>query len=112
MDNQNDGMLFEERRSFRRIPVNKDVRFFNTNMFYAGKISNLSETGMFIHTRKCFPIGAMLVVIVRNRSELARVLVKIKRTERLHEFCDGIAVELASPSKIYSSLVKDLKTTD
>ena len=111
LNNQNNGMVFEEKRAFKRVPVNIDARFFCTNMFYSGKISNLSETGMFINTRKCFPIGTTMVVIIHDKREVTRVYVKIKRMERSHEDCDGVAVKLVSPSKAYADFVKDLKTT-
>ena len=112
MNDPYDGMSLEERRSFRRIPVNIDARFSYSNMFYAGKISNLSEMGMFINTRQTLPIGTILVVTFRDGDALTRVFVKIKRIENLHKDYEGVAVKLVSPSEDYADLVKDLKTTD
>ena len=112
VNDQNEGMVFEERRSFRRVPVNIDMRFFYSNMYYSGKISNISETGIFINTRQRFLIGTILVLMIRNESEYIRVFVKIKRMKRSHGNFDGIGVKLVSPSKGYSGFVKDLKTTD
>ena len=111
MKNQNDGLLFQERRAFRRVPVNIDARFTYSNMFYAGMIANLSETGMFINTRQSLPIGTHIVVMIRDGSELTKVFVEIQRVENSHKYSDGIGVKLVSPSKDYLGLVKDLKTT-
>ena len=55
-------MIFEEKRAFKRVPVNIDARFFCTNMFYSGKISNLSETGMFIITEQPALTGTELSI--------------------------------------------------
>ena len=111
MNDPYDGKSFKERRLFRRIPVNIDVSFSYSNMFYSGIITNLSETGMFINTRQSLPIGTILVVIIRRESELTKVFVKVKRMERSHNDYEGIAVKLISPSEVYSGLVKDFKTT-
>ena len=105
-------MAFEERRAFRRSSVKIDARLFTSNMFYSGKISNISETGMFINTRQCFEIGTILVIIIRNGKELERVFAKVQRVKRAHEDCDGLGVKIVSPSKGYSDFVRDLKATN
>jgi Tfp pilus assembly protein PilZ len=112
LDKQNEGMVFEEKRSYRRVPVNLDANFFCSNMFYSGEITNLSETGMFINTRHCLPVGTILVVSIHNKNKFSRVFVKIQRIKRENMNSDGVGVELMKPSRDYEDLVIDLKTTN
>ncbi len=106
-------MVFTERRSFKRkrITANIDARFFYGNMFYSGTVLNLSEKGMFINTRRCLPFEPMFVVIIRIENELLNVIAKVKRITKLNTDCDGMGVELLSPSNGYLELIKRLKIT-
>jgi hypothetical protein len=100
---------FVERRAFERIPASVGVRFFYGNMFYSGTISNLSENGMFISTRRYIPTKTMFVVVIRAGNELLKVLAKANRVIKTNGSRDGIGVEILEPSTEYLEFVNKLK---
>ncbi len=96
---------YMEKRAFERIPVGEQVRIFYRNKIYSGTVLNLSETGMFVGTRECFPLDA----IIRIENELLNVLVRVKRLTEMNGYYDGIGVELSNPSQDYLKYISSLK---
>jgi len=104
----NEQMPFVDKRASSRIPVNIDARFFHGNIFYSGIVRNLSEQGMFIDTKKCFPSDSMFVVIIREENYDLKVIAKVKRASTNADACLGMGVELLSPSAGYLDFIHGL----
>ena len=99
----------EERRVYRRIPVNISVRYYFNNMFYTGTILNISESGLFLSTRKCLPSDSFFVVIVNTENKLLKLIARVKRVTKKTGECDGVGIALLEPPNEYHLFVKDLK---
>ena len=51
--------LHMEKRAYSRIPANLDARVLYGNLIYSGKVTDISEAGMFINTKVSFPVNAV-----------------------------------------------------
>lgn len=102
-------LAIEEKRSYERIPVEIDTRYFYGNMFYSGRVSDLSEAGMFINTKRCLPFGATLIVTIRNKKDDIRTIARVRRIQRTNSSFDGFGLELLSPPEGYLNFVNKLK---
>ena len=111
-----DGILkvHKDRRTHDRVSTNMEARFLYGNRFYAGKITDVSESGMFIHTDMIMPRSSTMEVIVMIGKEVVKLPVTVRRTMNNHTKyksykTGGIGVELLKSSPQYLSLVKMLK---
>jgi len=102
--------MFKEQRASERIQTNIDARFFYGNLFYSGTVSNVSDSGMFINTKRFLPADSMFVVIIRLENELLKVIAKVKRFTATADNGAGMGVVLLSPSRSYLDLVSKMKT--
>lgn len=68
-----------EKREFKRFDTNIQASLFYGNMVYSGVITNLSKSGMFIRTKRHFPVDAMLMTTLQIDDESIQVPVRIKR---------------------------------
>jgi Tfp pilus assembly protein PilZ len=102
--------VFKERRSSERIQTNMYARFFFGNMFYSGTVLNVSDSGMFISTKRFLPADAIFVVIIRLENELLKVIANVNRIALTSGNTAGIGVTLLSPSRSYLDLVGKIKT--
>lgn len=98
-----------EKRSFKRINTNIDARFFYGDIFYSGTVLNISEKGMFIHTKRRLPSDSMFVIIIREEHALLKVIAKVRRYSVDYTGSDGMGVELLSPSADYVKFINRLK---
>jgi hypothetical protein len=101
-----------EKRAHPRTPSTIAARFFYGNMFYTATITNLSEGGMFIHTRMNLPLNSALVVIMREHNLAMNINARVKRTSLQKGLLRGIGVELVRPSSHYLDYVSELKSSD
>ncbi len=98
-----------EKRSTERVPANLDTRFLYDDMFYSGRILNLSENGMFISTMKYVPSESKFLVVIRIKNEIYKMPAKVKRVTRRNTYSDGIGVELIEPDEEYLKYLKELR---
>jgi hypothetical protein len=101
-----------EKRAHPRIPSTIAARFFYCNMFYTATITNLSEGGMFIHTRMKLPLNSALVIIMREHKLTMNINARVKRTSLQKGLLRGIGVELVRPSNQYLDYVCGFKGSD
>ena len=90
-----------QRRDCERIPVNVSARLVLGNMFYTGKITNISGKGIFIQTNLCPPPKAMFTVLVQNENNLLQFFARVKWIKRTSGVYDGIGAEILNPSNNY-----------
>ena len=99
-----------EKRSFERIYADLDVRFSYGYIFYTGKISNLSENGLFIRTRNCLPDNSIVLIMLRVENELVKLLARVKRSTKSGNNHDGMGIEILNPQKKYANYIDSLKS--
>jgi Tfp pilus assembly protein PilZ len=100
---------FKEKRRIDRIPVNEEVIISHKNMFYSGKVLNLSEKGMFIGTKKYFPFDSRVVISFRNNNDVVNIFANIKYIAEANRTYNGIGVELYDTPQAYLELIDRLR---
>ena len=70
---------------------------------------NLSEKGIFINTKKTFPLKSKLEILIPLKEETLKVHGMIKNIRKVGKIYNGIGVELLNPTKNYLKLISDLK---
>ena len=99
-----------QRRAFERVSSSIEVKFFCSGTDYNGIITNLSENGMFISTRKmCFPFDSQFEIHLPLKNEVMNVAVRVSRITKSADIFDGIGVELINPSREYLEFIKKLR---
>jgi Tfp pilus assembly protein PilZ len=99
-----------QKRAFERIPAELQANFFCGNTMYSGTVTNLSENGMFIKTRMCFPFNSKFEILIPLKEEVLKVPTKVSRIEKTEEFYDGMGVEVLGPCQNYLEFVNRLKS--
>ena len=105
-----------ERRSHERVPAHLDTRLFYGNMIYAGVVYNLSESGMFIHTRVSFPVDSVLLSLIRSGESIVKLPIRVRRHAdkdyRMKHYNEaGLGVELMKKSVDYIEMVNTVKAS-
>ena len=108
--NESDDPAVSERRLKNRIPVKIDARFFRDNMFYSGKILNLSDNGMLIKTNIDIHCGESFIVQISTRKDLPKLVVMVKRITGENSISPGVGVKLINPPQQYTDFVEDLSS--
>ncbi len=105
----------DEKRAFERFPVKLDARLFFGNLIYSGKVTDLSQGGMFVNTKVKFPVNSefMMVVLVNKRT--VKIPVRVKRREKSENTYNltarnGIGVELVDSPQMYMDFVDNYKS--
>ncbi len=111
MKEEDSNIELEEKRQFRRIPVNIDVTYHFNDIFYSGTVLNISENGLFLSTRKSLPLNSLFVVIINAEKKLLKLIGRVKRSIKNNGYGDGVAIALFEPPGEYKMFVKDLKKT-
>jgi len=97
-----------KKRAFERVPVYLESRCFDIDDF--GTVTNLSENGMFIRSKKIsFPLDAQFEVSVNLKTEQLNIPVRVSRITKSNGYYDGIGVELLRSSNNYLKLVNRLR---
>ncbi len=90
-----------EKRVSKRIPAKLALRFPCADTSCSGIVSDLSENGMFINTKICFPIQLKFELLIPLKNEILNVPVKIARIVKTDDVYDGMGVEMTDLSKEY-----------
>ena len=112
-----DGMLniHKERRAYERVETSMEARFFCGNRYYAGKITDVSEKGMFINTDIRLPINTSFEIMMLINNQVTKVPVTVKRSIESNYrsdnlFTGGMGVELMKSPIQYQTYVSSLKS--
>ncbi len=100
---------YMEKRAYQRIPAGEEVRVSYRNVFYSGTVLNLSEKGMFIGTKQCFPSDSTFLILIGKKNDFMKLFAKVKRITEMNGYYDGIGVELLSFSQDYLNFIDTLK---
>lgn len=93
--------MLMQRRTCERIPVNISVRLVLGNMFYAGTMTNISETGVFLQTKLTPPPQAMFTILVQNGNSLLQFFARVKWVNGSNDLTKGMGAEIINPSNNY-----------
>ena len=98
------------RRDRERLAVSLDARLYYGSMVYTGRVSNISETGMFICTKVNFPVDVLLMASVQSGSTLFSLPIQVRRMVRPGaSLCgdeSGLGVRLINPPAEYLDFVR------
>ena len=86
--------------------MGEEVKICEGNLFFSGTILNLSEKGMFIGTKKHFPLNTIYLIVLRLKDRLLKLPAIIKRSTGAIGYYDGIGVELVNPPYEYVQFVE------
>ncbi len=107
--------VHRERRAFDRVPTKMEARFMCGNRYYSGKITDVSEKGMFINTDIRLPNNVTLniVMLIDNEIEIVPVTVKrsVEASYRSDNFLSGgMGVEVVKSPAKFLTYVSGLKS--
>jgi hypothetical protein len=95
-----------EKRIYKRIQTNINVKLYSCNKEYSGTATNLSGNGMFINIGEvCFPLDPDIEVSFFIKGEILRIRSRLVRIIISPNFNDGIAVKLSNPVQNYLELI-------
>ena len=97
-------------RAYERVSANVEAKFFYGNEICTGEIANLSENGIFISTKLCFPFETRFEIFIPIDGEVLKVPVRVGRIVKTGEFYDGMGVELLEQPRNYLEFVISLKS--
>lgn len=85
--------MVEQNRA-RRVPVTFDVVLESDKAHYVTETWNVSETGLFLHTKRAFRVGTVLRMVIGQPPNLPRVDATgvVRRVER----GQGVGVEFTA----------------
>lgn len=93
------------KRQFERLDAKFQVSLFYGNIVYPGMVTNLSENGMYISTRRKLPVDAMLVTFLMIGDEPLKLPIQIMRSSNSVDMNDspdnGLGVQLITCSENY-----------
>ena len=102
-------MVHLERRKFERKLVREKVIYSFGNIFYSGRLSNVSSEGMFVETVYCFPVDATLMLMMKKNESFVNLIVKVKRLVRNSGLYKGMGVQLMNSPGSYLKFVDNLE---
>lgn len=82
------------------------IEFFWGNTIEHGTVTNLSEKGMFIHTRQCLPFESQFDIPFRLQEDILNVSARVRRIEKIDGLYDGMGIELLEYPRDYLEFVK------
>ena len=100
------------KRAYERIPASLEVRFFLGNSLCKGFMKNLSENGMCIKTRLCFPFESRFELLIPLKEKIMDVAVKVSRVKKTVDFYDTMGVEVLNQPKEYLEFVNSIKAKE
>ena len=95
----------KEKRTYKRINVHIDIRFFYGGHFITGRVTHLSANGMFIHTPAGLPLKAEFDVLFKVKNRIVKVPVTIAGRRRSDHLPPGIGVTVLDTSGDYLQLL-------
>ena len=99
-----------ERRRYQRINTQLNVSFYCNETDYEGVITNISEGGMFIRTRRLsFPFESELNIFLRTPEKILTVPVKVCWLSKSTDVFDGMGVEVKDHIPEYIAFVNSLR---
>ncbi len=98
-----------EKRRYSRTSVNVDIKFCCHNKTYRGRISDISEKGMFISTNEMyFPFESELTLYVSYMRKTVTLSAYFRRIVISPDFYTGLGVVIQKPPPEYMGFLDDL----
>jgi hypothetical protein len=105
------GGWLTERRAFNRIPAYIGVHFFFGNSLCSGTIKNLSENGMLVDTKICFPLQSRFDILfpLKQKEDSFNIPAEVSRVIKEGSFYDAMGVKVVYQPHEYLEYVTHLK---
>ncbi len=102
-----------QKRAFERIPAKVQAILLLGNTVYSGVAMNLSEKGMFISTKSCFPVDSVLKIALWVNDKVLTIPVNVRRSVKGNDFNDkaGMGVKLLDSPPHYLEYVDSLRSS-
>jgi len=98
-----------ERRRHKRFTRRLETRFKSGGMNFTGISSNLSETGLFIRTKRSFAPDSVLdieLILPDRRASFLKGIVKWTVKTAISTFKNGMGVEIIEKDASYADFIK------
>ena len=93
------------KRVSKRVPINLPMKCFDMECY--GTITNLSQFGMFVESKKIsFPLKTEFKICLPINNREISMKVKICRVTKGNGYYDGIGIELINPPKEYLKFIE------
>ncbi|MBC8412303.1 MAG: PilZ domain-containing protein [Nitrospira sp.] len=104
-----------EQRVHERYSSRLEARFFYGNRVYTGKVTDISEGGVFINSEINFPRDYVFDIILLLNKKVVKMSAKVSRrvgngTTAILGKKMGMGVQLLAPSEEYRQLIDVFKT--
>lgn len=100
--------VYAEKRTYERFYTSLDVRLFYGKLIYTGKVTNLSQGGMFINTNIKFPISSEFMMVMLLGGKTVKIPIKVVRRSKSDDNNDpekGMGVELLDIPAVYLDFI-------
>lgn len=98
------------KRQHHRYPKRLEVKFSSGEQTFVGISSNLSESGLFIRTKRCFVIDSIIdIELVMPDGQLSHLKGRVARATKtpLASFKNGMGIELIEKDTAYLNYLKN-----
>jgi hypothetical protein len=102
-------VAFLEKRNCERKLVREKVIYSFGNIFYSGKLLNVSKEGIYVETAYCLPVDATLMLIMKINDSFINLIVKVKRLVRNSGLYKGMGLQLMNTPNSYLDYVNSLE---
>ena len=98
------------KRQHHRFTKRLEVKFSSGEQTFIGISSNLSESGLFIRTKRCFVIGSIIdIELVMPDGQLSHLKGRVARATKtsMASFKNGMGIELIEKDTAYLNYLKN-----
>ncbi len=100
-----------QNRAYNRISVQLDAMYYCGIMIYSGIVTNISENGLFMHTKLDFPFHINFEMIMPSNKGILNFPVKLTRLEKFEGIYNGIGVQISAPPQSYLDYISNLRAS-
>ena len=97
------------KRAWERIDVNVDAHICCEPYLFQGRIINISEEGVCIHTTMCFPCETKCTLLIPGNDGMLEVQALVTWLSKRDGFNDTMGFELLKPSTNYVEFINSLR---
>ena len=98
-----------KRRAHERVDVNMRASIYCSPYLFDGKVRNVSEKGICMHTMMCFPKGTECKLMIAAKERVLELNACVTRLEKRDGFNDTMGFVLLNPPPEYIELVESLR---
>ena len=97
------------KRAYERFDVNMTGSIYCSPYLFDGKVINLSEKGIAMHTMMCFPTGTECQLLIAGKERVLELNACVTRVAKKEGYNDTMGFELLNPSPDYIEFVESVR---